>query len=80
MAGLTGGIKMYRKADLPPETIVFDMVLLDLFERWRHNAIQHCDDIKLEHANWLEDFCSYVWKSLEDFEETGRLKEPLRPQ
>ena len=71
---------MYRKADLPPETIVFDMILMDVFERWRHNVIQHCDNIKLEHANWLEDFCSYVWKSLEYFEETGRLKEPLRPR
>jgi len=80
MAGLAGGIRMYTKADCQRDTVVFDMILLELFERWRHFMKQHRDKIELEYTNWLEDFCSYVWKSLEDFEETGRLKEPLRPQ
>jgi len=71
---------MFRKADLPPETIVFDMILMDLFERWRHNVIQHCDNIKLEQINWLDAFCSYVWESLEHFDKADRLKEPLKSQ
>ena len=71
---------MYRKADLPPETIVFDMILLELFERWRHHAIQHCDNIELEHANWIDEFCKDVRKNLIDFEDNGKLKEPLSSQ
>ena len=71
---------MYTIADRQEDTVVFDMILLELFERWRHCIKQHRDKIELEHTNWLEDFCSYVWKSLENFEDTGRLKEPLRPQ
>ena len=71
---------MYRKIDRQRDEDVFDMALLELFERWRIFIKQHRDKIELECTNWLEDFCSYVWESLENFEETGRLKEPLRPQ
>ena len=71
---------MFRKADLPPETIVFDMILMDLFERWKHNVIQNCDNIKPEQINWLDAFCSYVWESLEHFDKADRLKEPLKSQ
>ncbi len=71
---------MYRKIDRQRDEGVFDLALLELFERWRIFIKQHRDKIELEYTNWLEDFCSYVWKSLENFEETGRLKEPLRPQ
>lgn len=73
-----GGIKMQKIADCQPDIEVFDLILLDLFERWRHRRKQHRDELELKYANWLEDFCSYVWKSLEKFEDTGRLREPLR--
>ena len=60
--------------------VQFDEELLEFFEHWQAFLKQYHYKKKLEHANWLEDFCSYVWKSLEYFEETGRLKEPLRPR
>jgi len=71
---------MFRKADLSPETIVFDMVLMDIFEQWRHNVIKNCDNTKPEQINWLDAFCSYVRESLEHFDKADRLKEPLKSQ
>ena len=58
----------------------FDKELLEFFERWR-DAIKQCNSKEnLIYTNWLHDFCNYVWESLIDFEDNGRLKEPLRPQ
>ena len=71
---------MCGKTEFSAYHVQFDKELLGFFERWR-DAIKQCNSKEnLIYTNWLHDFCSYVWESLEHFEETGRLKEPLRPQ
>ena len=70
---------MDKKVNRQPDTVVFEMILLEFFERWRHHTKQHLDWAELACINWRDDFCSYVWKSLEKFEDSGMLREPLRP-
>ena len=71
---------MCSKNDFDAKTAEFDKELLEFFERWRVFVKQHRDEKELEYTNWLEDFCSYVWESLVNFETLDRLKEPLKPQ
>ena len=71
---------MSKKDNRRMESVMFEMILLGFFELWRQAVKQHRDTLELEHTHWLEDFCSYVWESLEKFEDAGMLKEPLRPQ
>ena len=71
---------MCSKTDFGVYHVQFDKELLSFFERWR-DAIQRCNSKeRLIYTNWLEDFCSYVRESLMDFEENGKLKEPLSSQ
>ena len=71
---------MYSKTEFRAYLVQFDEKLLEFFERWQALLKQYHGKKKLEHINWLEVFCSYVWENLEDFEDAGRLKEPLKPQ
>ena len=80
MADSTGGIRMCSKTEFRAHLVQFDEELLEFFERWQAFLKQHHDKKKLEHVNWLDAFCSYVWESLEYFDKADRLKEPLKPQ
>jgi len=71
---------MNQQAKQRPQLALFDMMLLGFFELWRQSAKQHRDRLELEDIHWLEDFCGYVWRRLEKFEDAGMLKEPLRPR
>jgi len=71
---------MCSKTEFGEYLVQFDKELLDLFERWR-DAIKQCNSKeRLIYTNWLHDFCGYVRESLIDFEDNGRLKEPLSSQ
>lgn len=68
---------MHNKPDFRVYHAQFDKELLNFFERWR-NAIKKCNSREnLMYTDWLADFCGYVRESLIDFEEKGKLKEPL---
>ena len=71
---------MHSKTEFSAYLVQFDKELLDFFERWR-DAIKQCNSKeRLIYTNWLHDFCNYVWESLIDFAEKGKLKEPLSSQ
>lgn len=53
-----------------------DRMLLKLFRRWRSSV--HLSRAEKQQMHWLEEFCSYAWDQLEEFERRGRLKR-LRP-
>jgi len=71
---------MCEKDESKTRTDAFDRELLEFFERWRSFVRLRLDELTLEHTNWLEEFCSYVWDSLVCFNKTGKLSEPLEPR
>ena len=71
---------MCEKDEIKTRTAAFDRELLEFFERWRSFVRLRLDELTLEHTNWLEEFCSYVWDSLVCFNKTGKLSEPLEPR
>ena len=71
---------MCAKGEFEVRTAEFDRELLEFFEQWRSFMRLHLDELTLEHTNWLEEFCSYVWDSLVCFNKTGKLSEPLEPR
>jgi hypothetical protein len=71
---------MCEKDEFKIRTDAFDRELLEFFEQWRSFVRLHLDELTLEHTNWLEEFCSYVWDSLVWFDKIGRLREPLKPR
>ena len=70
---------MCEKDESKTKTDAFDRELLEFFKRWRSFVRLYRDELTLEHTNWLEEFCSYIWDSLVCFEKIGRLSEPLEP-
>lgn len=71
---------MCEKDEIKTRIDAFDRELLEFFERWRSFVRLRLDELTLEHTNWLEEFCSYVWDSLVCFNKTGKLSEPLEPR
>ena len=68
---------MCEKNEFKTKTDAFDRELLAFFERWRSFVRLYRDELTLEHTNWLEEFCSYVWDSLVCFDKIDWLSEPL---
>lgn len=55
-------------------------MLLKHFQKWKSHQCQYLKEDEMKGLDWIDEFCKDVRKDLIDFEDNGRLKEPLGSQ
>ena len=55
-------------------------MLLKHFRKWKSHQCQYLKEDEMKGLDWIDEFCKDVRKNLIDFEDNGRLKEPLGSQ